>query len=51
MKKHITLILIPLIFSYSAPKQKKVERIIEDGVEVIVNHSDLSFAINFKNKL
>jgi len=40
MKKHITLILIPLIFSYSAPKQKKVERIIEDGVEVIVNHSE-----------
>jgi hypothetical protein len=40
MKKHITLILILLVFSYCAPKQKKVERIIEDGVEVIVNHSE-----------
>jgi len=40
MKKHITLILTLLIFSYCAPKQKKVERIIEDGVEVIVNHSE-----------
>ncbi len=40
MKKLINLILILLIFSYYAPKQKKVERIIEDGVEVIVNHSE-----------
>ena len=38
MKKLINLILILFIFSYCAPKQKKVERTIEDGVEVIVNH-------------
>ena len=40
MKKHITLILILLLFSCCAPTQEKVERIIEDGVEVIVNHSE-----------
>lgn len=38
MKKHITLILILLIFSNCAPKQEKIERIIEDGVEVVLNH-------------
>jgi hypothetical protein len=41
MKKHITLILILLIFSYCAPKQKKAERITEDGVEVIGNYLEL----------
>ena len=38
MKKYITFILILLIFSYCTPEQEKVERIIEDGVEVVVNH-------------
>jgi hypothetical protein len=38
MKKHITLILILLIFSNCAQKQEKVEKIMEDGVEVVLNH-------------
>jgi hypothetical protein len=38
MKKYITFILILLIFSFCTPEQEKVERIIEDGVEVVVNH-------------
>ncbi len=38
MKKLINLILIFQIFSFCAPKQEKIEKIIEDGVEVIVNH-------------
>jgi hypothetical protein len=38
MKKYITFILILLIFSYCTPEQEKVERIIEDGVEVVINH-------------
>lgn len=38
MRKLINLILIFLIFSFCAPKQEKIDRIIEDGVEVIVNH-------------
>jgi hypothetical protein len=27
-----------LVFSLCVPKQEKIERIIEDGIEVIVNH-------------
>jgi hypothetical protein len=38
MKKLIYLILFLSIFLYCVPKQDKVERIIEDGVEVVVNH-------------
>lgn len=38
MKKLIYLVLILSLFLCCAPKQEKVERIIEDGVEVIVNH-------------
>lgn len=38
MKRSIYLVLILSIFHYCAHKQEKVERIIEDGVEVIVNH-------------
>jgi len=38
MKKSIDLILILLVFSYCAPRQQKIEKIMEDGVEVIVNH-------------
>jgi len=38
MKKLIYLVLILSIFLYCAPKQEKIERIIEDGIEVVVNH-------------
>ena len=38
MKKLIHLVLILSIFLYCAPKQEKVEKIIEDGVEVVINH-------------
>jgi len=38
MKKLIYLVLILSIFFYCVPKQEKIERIIEDGVEVVVNH-------------
>jgi len=38
MKKLIYLVLILSLFIFCAPQQEKVERIIEDGVEIIVNH-------------
>ncbi len=38
MKKLTNIILIIFVLSYCAPKQEKVERIMEDGVEVVVNH-------------
>ena len=38
MKKLIYLVLILSLFFYCAPKQEKVEKIMEDGVEVIINH-------------
>lgn len=38
MKKIIYLIQVILLLSYCGPKQDEVERIIENGVEVIVNH-------------
>ena len=38
MKKFIYLILILFLFFCCAPKQEKVDRIIEDGVEVVINH-------------
>ena len=38
MKKIIYIALILTILLCCAPKQEKVERIIEDGVQVVVNH-------------
>jgi len=38
MKKLIFLFLIISLFLYCGPKQEKIERVIEDGVEIIVNH-------------
>lgn len=38
MKKLIYLALILSIFLCCAPKQEKVEKIIEDGVEIVLNH-------------
>ncbi len=39
MKKLIFFVLIfPLIFFCCAPKQEKVEKLIEDGIEVVINH-------------
>jgi len=40
MKKIIYLALIIIVLLCCVHKQEKVERIIEDGVEVIVNHSE-----------
>ena len=38
MKKLIYLCLIISLFLFCGPKQRKVEKIMEDGVEVILNH-------------
>ena len=38
MKKSLYLVSILLIFSSCGQRQQKVEKIMEDGVEVIVNH-------------
>ncbi len=38
MKKSIYLALILSIFLCCAPKKEKVEKIMEDGVEVVINH-------------
>jgi hypothetical protein len=38
MKKTILLISILSLFLYCGPKQEEVERIMEDGVEVVINH-------------
>jgi hypothetical protein len=38
MKKVFLLILILLLLIFCAPKQDEVERIMEDGVEVVINH-------------
>jgi hypothetical protein len=38
MKKLIYLILILSLFLFCGPKQEKVERIMEDRVEVVLNH-------------
>lgn len=40
IKKTAFLIMILIIFYYCVPKQEKVEKFIEDGVEVIINHLD-----------
>ena len=38
MKKLIYLCLVFFLFIYCGPKQEKIEKYVEDGVEVIVNH-------------
>jgi len=38
MKKLILLILFLSFFFYCGPRQEKVEKIMEDGVEVVFNH-------------
>ena len=38
MKKIILLISIISLFIHCGLKQEEVERIIEDGVEVVINH-------------
>jgi hypothetical protein len=38
MKKLIYLISILFLFSYCGPERQKIERFMEDGVEVVVNH-------------
>ena len=38
MKKFVLLIIILFLSFYCGPKQDEVERIIEDGVEVVLNH-------------
>jgi len=40
MKKRVLLITILSLSIYCGPKQYEVERVIEDGVEVIINHLD-----------
>ena len=40
MKRLACLFLVIIVVYSCNPKQEKVERIIEDGVEVIVNHSE-----------
>jgi len=38
MKKLIYLILVLTLFLFCGTKQEKVEKIMEDGVEVVLNH-------------
>jgi len=38
MKRFISSILILFLFSNCGPGQEKIERIMEDGVEVVVNY-------------
>ena len=38
MKKFGIFLYIVLFLLHCGPKQDKVERIVEDGVEVIINH-------------
>ncbi len=38
MKKTMYLILITFIVSYCGTQQEKVDKVIEDGVEVVINH-------------
>ena len=38
MKKYLALVSALLFFFCCAPKRKKVEKVMEDGVEVILNH-------------
>jgi hypothetical protein len=38
MKKFIYLSIIIIVFIYCGPKSTPVERIMEDGVDVVINH-------------
>jgi hypothetical protein len=38
MKKRVCLILILCLFIFCGPEQERVEKIVENGAEVIVNH-------------
>jgi len=38
MKKSIYLSLALFLLLYCGPKQEKIEKYMEDGVDVIVNH-------------
>lgn len=38
MKKNVMIILFLSLFFYCGPKQQQVERYMEEGVEVVVNH-------------
>lgn len=50
-KKFITVsILILSLFFYCGPKQDKVERIFENGVEVIINHLE-PYVIHDESKI
>jgi hypothetical protein len=40
MKKIFLSILILLLLIFCGPKQEEVERIMEDGVEVVINHTE-----------
>jgi len=40
MKKSAILTIILFLFFFCSPKGEKVERIIEDGVEVVINHRE-----------
>jgi len=40
MKKSIYLVLILSLFFYCGPKQDRGERVIEDGIEVVINHRE-----------
>ncbi len=40
MRKLIYLVLIFSLFLYCFPKQEKIEKIMEDGVEVVLNHTE-----------
>ncbi len=42
MKNTICLVLIIIFISFCGTKQREVEKIIEDGVEVVINQLDLS---------
>jgi len=50
MKKLVTLVCIVSIFSYCGPRQEKVDRIIEDGVEVVINNLE-PYKIGGQNSL
>ncbi len=48
MKKSIYLVFILVLFYFCGQKDDKVERIIEDGVEVVINHME-PYAIDKKS--
>ena len=40
MKRYTLLIFVLLLFSFCGPQQEKVDRYLENGVEIIANHSE-----------